>query len=464
MKIQFVQPTTQRKSSVRPLGMGYLATILEQQGHQVRIIDNDVDQLDGPELKSKIDEFGPDVLGITANILNRPKAKRIAELYGEDMPVVFGGPQPTLSPDEFCLKKNWFVLSGESEISFPNFLRTLETKGDFGEVRGLHFFHEGKMVTNMPEGVIKNLDDVPFPSMEHFQYDKYRTYIDGVRATNIMSSRGCPFKCIYCYHNLLGNYRHRSPENVVAEIDMLRTEYGFQGFSFYDDNITVKRKYLEALCDKLENEQKGITWSCLSTVRTVQPDTLKKMGKAGCNLIAFGMESGSQRSLDKMGKGATVEDNRNVIRWCKEAGVKSKAYIMIGFPWETREDIEATARFLETSPPDEAQILVTTPMPGTELETLTQQMGYEIDSMDVLEDTRDFVQPTFETENFTREEIIDAYHELHDRYFAARKRRGKRHLVREPRNIKERAYELALKIKTGRIFKPAQGILTKHNY
>ena len=464
MKIQFIQPSTQRRKTVRPLGIGYLASILEGLGHEVRVVDNDVAHLDGPELKARVEAFSPDVLGVTANILNRPKAKKIAELFGDEMPVVFGGPQPTLSPEEFCIKDNWFVLSGEAEISFPNFLKTLEDRGDFGEVRGLHFFHEGKMVTNMPEGVIKNLDEVPFPSMKHFQYDQYKTSLYGVRSTSIMSSRGCPFKCIYCYHNLLGNYRHRSPENVVAEIDWLRSDYGFEAFSFYDDNITVKRKYLEALCEKLEVEQKGISWSCLSTVRTVEPDTLIKMGKAGCQQIAFGMESGSQRSLDKMGKGATVEDNRNVIRWCKDAGIKSKAYIMIGFPWETREDIEETARFLEDNPPDEAQILVTTPMPGTELETLTQQMGYEIDSMDVLQDTRDFVQPTYETENFSREEIVELYHELHDRYFAARKRRGKRHLVREPRNLKEKAMEFAVKMRTGKLFEKQDGILTRFDY
>lgn len=411
-KVLLIQPATHGRTTVRPLGLGYLSSYLLTNGYKVKIIDNDIHQYASQELRQLADAFVPEVIGITTNILNKWNAIEIAEAFSKQYPyIVFGGPQATIAPEEFLSKENYYVIRGEGEISFLNFLRAIEAKADLTDVKSLSFKSNGNVSHNPLETPIKDLDTSPFPNINLFEFEKYKFSFQGKKSTNLITSRGCPFKCIYCYHRMNASFRQRSPENVIEEIKHLNKDYGFKAFKFFDDNFTLRKKFVVDFCEKLIKSKLKARWQCLSAAKNVGEELLKIMYKSGCRQISFGIESGCQKSLDLMGKRTTVNQNKEALRLCRKIGITSKAYIIIGFPWETKEDIRETACFLEENPSDYLQLFFATPFPNTDLEKMVLEKNYVIDT-EILRGARDFNVPMFETENFTKEELIKMHKDI----------------------------------------------------
>jgi len=421
MKIVFIQPRVKNPSNnFLPLGIGYLASYLIQNGHNARIFDLEVQKLSDEELLRGINEFSPDAVGITATIASADEAKRLGKILSPRYKwVLYGGPQPTMSPESFLLFENNIVFRKEAELSLLEFLNCLREKKDFKAMRGISFLKNGEVAHNPDAELIKNIDSIPYPARNLYPLNLYEMYLHDKKATNILTSRGCPFDCIFCYNMAGRAYRTRSAENVLEELRMLKKEYGFQAFSIYDDNFTVDKERLRAICEGIINEKMNMSWRCYSRVNTLDENLLRLMKKSGCFEIAFGVESGCQKSLDLMRKRIKVDDSRNIIRLCKRVGIASKAFMMIGFPWETKDDIYETISFIEEILPDEVQFMCATPMPNTELYKLVAEKGYHIDQN--IDYTR-LKNAVYGTENFTKEELDNLAREARRRYKKARTR------------------------------------------
>ena len=249
MKILLISPPTDSVikrvigATGPPLGLAYLASMVKDE-RDVAIIDSIVENLDFEMVGKKIKKFDPDVIGITATTSMIPDAYKVANMakeINENVKIVIGGPHVTFLPEktmEEC-KSIDFVVRGEGEITFKELMEALEKEKDLDGIKGLTFRKDGRIINNPPRELIKNLDELPLPSYELLPMEKYQA--DGVKFGVIMTSRGCPFDCIFCSSSLQFGKRWRgySAERVIEELSILRNEYGRRTIEFLDDTFTL---------------------------------------------------------------------------------------------------------------------------------------------------------------------------------------------------------------------------------
>jgi len=224
------------------------------------------------------------------------------------------------------------------------------------------------------------LDSIPFPA-RHLLPDLklYRPNAQSYRklpATTIITSRGCPFNCIFCDRSTFGKkYRTHSAEYVVDEIQMLIEQFGIKEIWFVDDTFTIDKNRVMQICNMIMERNLDISWSCLGRVGTVTIEMLKMMKKAGCWMIAYGIETGNQEVMDYIKKGITLEQAEQAVKWTKEAGLLPKGYFMLGYPVDTLETIDETIAFARSLSLDYALFTITTPLPNTELFEICKSVG-----------------------------------------------------------------------------------------
>ncbi|MDK2972578.1 MAG: anaerobic magnesium-protoporphyrin monomethyl ester cyclase [Candidatus Sumerlaeota bacterium] len=222
-----------------------------------------------------------------------------------------------------------------------------------------------------------DLDSLPFPARHLLRNDLYRSPETGNPLTVIHGNRGCPAKCIYCPAGVLTDFtvRLRKPERLVAELQECVERYGIREFLFHGDTFTINKRWLKELCDGIEAAKLDIHWGCNSRVDTMDDERAQMMKRAGCWVVAFGIEHGDQMMLDKMKKNATVEQAREAVACCKRNGLRVHCFMVIGLPWETEETLNTTFRFLKELDPDFFDFNLATPLPGTELHQIALKEG-----------------------------------------------------------------------------------------
>lgn len=426
MKIVLIQPQVKNSgNSFLPLGIGYLAAFLIEHGHEAKIFDLEAQKFSDQELIREINEFGAEAVGLTVTIASMDEALRLGRIFsGIYKWVLYGGPQATLNPEKFLLKENNIVFRKEGELSLLEFCEALTKANDFSNILGISFLRDGRAVHNEERGLIKDVNTLPFPARELYPLSAYEMYLHDRKATNIITSRGCPFDCIFCFNMAGRAYRPRSAANVLAELSLLKEKHGFQAFSIYDDNFTVNRQRLIDICQGLLSRNMKMVWRCYSRVDTLDEGLLKLMKKAGCFEIAFGVESGCQKSLDLMKKRIKTADSEKIIKLCRQVGIATKAFIMLGFPWETKADIETTIAFVEKIIPDDVQFMCVTPMPSTELWRMVAEGGYQVEAN--IDYTR-LKNAVYGTENFTKEELDKLASQARERYKKAKMKYALKH-------------------------------------
>ncbi len=263
-----------------------------------------------------------------------------------------------------------FVVYGEGEETLLELVAALEKGGGgFFHIQGLAYARDGNVVRTPERPLIRDLDALPFPARHLLELDRYSLAApDGEPMLTVLSSRGCPYNCSYCFKGIVGRtYRQRSPESIVAELKHLKSTYGVRNFYFIDDLFTLSTKRLVTISQMIVDEGLDIRWQCLGRVDRVTPESLEAMARGGCREIHYGIESGNPEVLAATGKRISLEQVRQAVAWTAQSGIRSKGYFMLGLPGDTEETMEQTIRFACELDLDEAMFSITTPFPGTRL-------------------------------------------------------------------------------------------------
>ena len=402
-----------------PLGLGYLAAVLEKNHYEVDVIDCQAFQLTHEDFKSEISKRQPNVVGVTSTTRTYKSALQIAGIAKEVHPnclTILGGPHATFW-DENALQECPqldIIVRKEGEITLLELAQRLEAGKNIQNVIGTTCRKGKEIIKNPDRPYIENLDELPFPARHLWPLERLRKIEDIFYLT---TSRGCVYWCEFCAAvRMFGRkYRMRSVKNVVDELEFLYNTYAATQFTFCDDTFTVDQPRTEELCNEIRNRKLKIKWNCGTRVDMVTKELLLKMKEAGCVSVWFGVESGAQQVLDEMRKGISTEQTIRAINWVRELGLKPVPNVLLGFPGETKETAWKTIKFAEKISPDDVGFYnIATPYPGTPMYDRVIKNGWlRITDFDKYDATT----PIFETPTLSMKELGELYEKAFQSFY-----------------------------------------------
>jgi len=399
-----------------PLGLAYMAAVLEQGGFEVKIFDCPVCELDHEKLKAEIDAYQPTIVGIgsmTPTIESALKSARVAKEVCPDAKVVMGGPHATFADSEILTSEKAVdvIVRGEGEETIVE----LAEQVSLGNIKGITFRKGNQIIQTPTRPFIQDLDALPRPAYKYLPMAKYK--ITGKTLLPIITSRGCPFQCSFCVASQMfgQRFRMRSPKNVLDELEWLRDEYGAEGIAFQDDTLTFDKKRATEICDGMIERKINLPWGCGTRADVVTKDVLAKMAKAHCNETMFGIESGCQRMRAVLKKGVTNEQCENAIKWAKEAGMFVTVSVILGYPGETEESLQETLDFARKLEPDDVWLCHATPYPGTYLRELVKSYGWKMSESWELYNT---MNPIFEDPALPAKEVAEMRRNFYNKFYS----------------------------------------------
>jgi radical SAM superfamily enzyme YgiQ (UPF0313 family) len=364
-----------------PLGPMYAAALLRENGYPVSFFDTMFER-SAEEVISRLDKHQPDFFVIYDDGFNyltkmcltnmRDAAYGMIALAKErGCTVIVSSSDSTDHFESYLNKGADFVLIGEGEATLLELINNIkEGQQDFSQIEGIAYKNRGAVIKTPRRKVLRDLDLLPFPAWDLVDINPYRNMwmkSSGYFSLNMGTTRGCPFKCNWCAKPIYGNrYNSRSPENVVAELKLLREKYNFDHIWFCDDIFGLKPGWVNAFADLVEKENLHFKFKIQARADLlVQENYIRDLARAGCDNIWMGAESGSQKILDAMDKGTTIEQIYESTRILKKHGIKPSFFIQFGYPGETKADIAKTIRMINKLLPYSIGISVSYPLPGT---------------------------------------------------------------------------------------------------
>lgn len=351
-----------------PLGIAYIAAVLENDGVQVRIIDAPAVEMDYETIKKEVENYSPDVVAVTSVTPTVNSALKVAQISKETCPnalIVMGGYHPTFTYQEL-LKHDYIdiIIIGEGEYTMLELVQVLKKGEDLRKVRGIAF----KNYKTPARPVIEDLDSIPFPARHLLPMEDYKIMNMKFSIGTLISGRGCPYHCSFCASSAMHGQklRLRSSESVVDEMEHLVDDHKAEMIAFMDDTFTLNKKRVYDICDSIEERGLDNYWGCTARVDTISEDLLKRMMDAGCITLFLGVESADQQSLDMINKKVTINKIKKTFELTKRHGVRTIASVVLGMPGDTRKSIENTIQFVKNLEPNYAIFSLATPYPGTD--------------------------------------------------------------------------------------------------
>jgi radical SAM superfamily enzyme YgiQ (UPF0313 family) len=363
----------------QPMGLMYIGAVLKKVGHEVKIHDCALDYKDLQILRHTITDWKPDFIGISIIITEVEQTKRIMTIIREnlpDVPVTFGGPWPSANPEESIKTYGSdFVVLGEGELVFPKLIDAINKNLATDSIAGMASMVDGHVKINPGRQLTEDeLNALPFPAWElldHKLYAKMHSMsVVGRRPyMAIVTSRGCPYRCAYCYHTMGKVFRKRSAESVLAEMEELRSKHGFKEFEIIDDCFNLDRERMYAILTGIKDRLGDVKLHFPNGLRAdmLEPQDMALFKQAGTVSAAFAIETSSPRLQNMIHKNLNIEKAAGAIKASVRAGIYSTGAFMIGFPTETYEDASATVEFANRSSLHRVMFLLVTPFAGTEL-------------------------------------------------------------------------------------------------
>jgi len=443
MKFLFINPPNRKlrnevDKAVLPIGLAYLSSVLLQDNHEVKIIDSVIEDITNyfsfrnkeyyglglEKLKDEIRKYNPDVVGVSCMFTSVTEISiEICRISKECKTkyTIIGGPTPSALPG-FFLSESYvdIVFIGESEKSILDFVQAIEKKEnpDFTDIDGIVYKNsQGDIVSQPKNNFIANLDEIPFPARYLLPVEKYFKFSSphgGVykskRNTPIMTSRGCPAKCCFCSSaNFWGNkYRYRSPENVIKELEILKSEYKIKEFQIQDDNFTFNKKRTIEICNGLKGL--GLHWSMPNGVAVwaLDEDIIKAMSESGCHYVIAAIESGNQRVLKYViKKPLNLDKVVDICNYITRHKIRLSGFFIVGFPDETLEEIKDTFNFALKCNLHIAGFNYATPLPGTRLWEQAEKENLFVSKFDMANFTYD--RPSLKSKNWTIQDLESLY-------------------------------------------------------
>ncbi|MBF0312910.1 MAG: B12-binding domain-containing radical SAM protein [Oligoflexia bacterium] len=410
MKILLINPATRRyikengeatcKNGTMPLGIMFIASFIEKHGYDVKILDVTIEGYYTEKIIDKnnirygqpiediekfITDYSPDAVGVTCIQSMRYyevlEVCSIVKTINKRTPVIVGGSHVTGAPRECLENENIdYAVIGEGEITFLKLLKFLEHKEDINNIRGLGYKtldSRREIVINPGAEWIADLDSMPMPAWHLVPMEKYFEIGVGPsqkmlnRYALLVTSRGCPHKCNYCpsFKCWGEKYRSMSPQRVLQEIQYLYEKYDIRTILFEEHNFITNKKRVMEICSLLKQNNLKINWSAPNgmEVNCLDYEYIKEMASAGCDMLHLAVETTSKKVYDKLDKKVNYDHVHDVIKWGKECGMQIAAFFMLGFPGETKEDIENSIEYSTQIDADYVHFFIPTPLPGTPL-------------------------------------------------------------------------------------------------
>lgn len=368
-----------------PIGLCCLAAYLRKFKYDVNIVDGSVLNLDIPAIANLVIKEAPDLIGIYSNTANFHIVSRLASEIKSKVngyKLVVGGPHPTFMPQETLEQSCFdFAVIGEGEDTLLELARYLQSSDtDFKQIDGLAFKDKsGNITINKPRQMIKNLDELPFPAVDLLpDLSKYRLYLLHYKKLPYMTmftTRGCPHLCVFCNTPFGKKVRYHSPAYVVDYIEYLIRGFGIKELHFSDDTFTMDEGRVSDICGLLRSRRLKVGWYSAIRANLNNKELLKEMKRSGCWIVAVGAESGHEKILKIIKKNVTLSQISATCKAVLKAGIKLKAFFIIGHPGETLESIDATISFAKGLNAHFPVFSLMTPYPGAELWDTAEKYG-----------------------------------------------------------------------------------------
>ncbi len=382
MRVLLIQPPRPCSShdsdwlNSTPIGLAYIAAVLRKAGHTVEVLDMPSQALKPEAAVQAVKQYKPEVIGCSAATVGYVPALRALTLckqYNPDVTTILGGIHATFRDVNAAAHESVdYVVRNEGEHTMMNLLDCIEKGKSPQDVRGITY-HEGTVVRNDDAPLVFNLDALPLPAHDLFPLSHYPDY--GMVAIN--TSRGCAHECIFCStRHMFKKYRFRSPESVIDELQYVHELYPEKKILVGDDTFTLNKKRALKICSLIREENLDIDWNCETRVDTIDSELLTELKRAGCYAVYYGLESGSQKNLDRVKKGTTVKKGIQAVRKAFSAGIDQILVgFIIGFPWETEADIGESIQLVLSLRKRFSRKLIAygkfpIPFPGTELDRM----------------------------------------------------------------------------------------------
>jgi len=383
MKVVLIRPNTYDYTNTRlpkklnksqgvlqPIGIMQMAAVLREEGIDVEIIDASLYNYSLKQLGDVLKDKNADIVGIgpvmTPNFRDCLWTADVAKKTGAL--VIFGGPQLSLFPKEvLSYKQVDFGFDGEADYSFPKLVKALRDGKDYRKIGGLIYKEEGKVFCNYPV-IVSDINKLPMPAYDLVEMNKYSSIISLHPVVTMMTGRGCPFKCGFCYKLPSDKkYRFRNAVKVVDEIEYLIKKYRIREVMFYDDTLTLNKKNIELMCKEILKRKLRFAWESPTRVDTVDEELLKLMKKSGCKRLRFGVESGDPKILKIMRKQVSHNQVIKIFDICNKLKIETFAYFIIGYVYENKKTMMNTINFAKRIKADWYMFTVATPLPDTPL-------------------------------------------------------------------------------------------------
>jgi radical SAM superfamily enzyme YgiQ (UPF0313 family) len=406
-------PHPLEESPLPPLSLSYLAGVLAQEGIEVKILDFLVTHYHPGKLRRELEEYRPQLVGVTCVTLNYPIARRMLKVcrdFDLNIFTVIGGPHVTFALEETLLSSPWIdtVVIGEGERTLVELAKAVAEDKDIHHVSGLAFAAGGRVTRTSARPLIENLDQLPLPARELLPMARYRAL--GTPCT-LITSRGCPYSCIFCSgHRMFGpRVRFRSPGLVVDEIERLQSDFRLAKINIVDDTFTLNHNHTRAVCEEMLSRNLKLKWSVFARVDRISEDLAQLMNRAGCEWVLFGVESADEGILKTIRKRTTPEDVRRGVKIAAEAGINVFNSFILGLPGESWETARKTLAFgdeLYQKYGAKYGFHMLSPLPGTEIYERAKDYGISILSRNWARYNAN--EPITETATMSREMVKEA--------------------------------------------------------
>ncbi len=419
-------PLFHEEAALPPLGLAYIAALLKGDGYNVDLLDANVLGLDKEAIISHIKQVRPRFIGLSVMYSSFEFARDLTQDIKKlpfRMEIIWGGPHPSICPEESLIEGGADIcVMGEGERTILELAALLPDGPEaWNGIAGLSFRSGEEIKYTEPRELITDLDSIPYPAHHILEMERYRTLHTGKKQfCTLITSWGCPGRCIFCSRCIYGQrMRYRSIDNVIGEIELLLDVYQVKEIAILDNAFLEDRARIIELCRRIVEKNLKFNWRLGNGVRVDQVDEelLTIMRDAGCFDLAFGVESGDDEVLRKIGKNITTDHTREAFRVAHKVGLTTIGFFQLGHPFDTIETMEKTIDLAIEIEPTYAQFAISTPLPGTALWNWVKHHGKEISDkrsvkIDIFGGT-----PYFGTENFTKEDVSRMYRRAYRRFY-----------------------------------------------